>query len=97
MGLAGGLVPSPSAVVVLVGGGALGHAWFGALLVLAYGAGLAAMLVSVGLFVIGSGRFLARRLLRGRRLLPAAAVPAGTAALIVVLGVGLTVRGLVAI
>jgi len=31
LGLAGGLVPSPSAVVVLLGGIALGHAWFGIL------------------------------------------------------------------
>src|SRR4029450_6546775 len=49
LGLAGGLVPSPSAVVVLLGGIALGRAWFGVALVLAYGLGMAAPLTGVGL------------------------------------------------
>ncbi|GAA2554966.1 hypothetical protein GCM10010398_48450 [Streptomyces fimbriatus] len=44
LGFAGGLVPSPSAVVVLVGAAALGRAWFGLLLVVAYGAGPALVL-----------------------------------------------------
>src|SRR5262245_31433051 len=37
MGFAGGLVPSPSALVVLLGAIALGRTWFGVLLVVAYG------------------------------------------------------------
>lgn len=47
-GLAGGLVPSPSAVVVLLGGIALGRAWFGVVLVGAYGLGIAVSLVGAG-------------------------------------------------
>ena len=62
MGFAGRLVPSPSAVVVLVGAAALGHAWFGVALVLAYGAGLALTLTLVGVLLAGSGQWLARRL-----------------------------------
>jgi ABC-type nickel/cobalt efflux system permease component RcnA len=42
------MVPTPSAVVVLLGAVALGRAWFGVLLVLAYGAGMAATLVGIG-------------------------------------------------
>jgi len=103
MGFAGGLVPSPSAVVVLVGAAALGQAWFGLALVLAYGAGLAASLTLVGVLVAGSGRWLAQRLSSrsgkglGWRLasrLPGSALPVGTASLVVVLGVGLALRGL---
>jgi len=51
MGFAGGLVPSPSALVVLLGAIAIGRAWFGLLLIIAYGAGLAAVLVGAGLVI----------------------------------------------
>jgi nickel/cobalt transporter (NicO) family protein len=95
MGFAGGLMPSPSAVVVLLGAAALGHAWFGVLLVLAYGLGLAATLTGIGVFITGSGRWLAARMPglsnRANRI-PERLVPAGSAALVVLLGVGLAVR-----
>jgi nickel/cobalt transporter (NicO) family protein len=99
MGFAGGLMPSPSAVVVLLGAAALGHAWFGVLLVLAYGLGLAVTLTGIGVFITGSGRWLAARVpgLRDRaHRVPARLVPAGSAALVVLLGVGLAVRSLAA-
>jgi len=102
MGFAGGLVPSPSAVVVLVGAAALGQAWFGLALVLAYGTGLALSLTLVGVLVTGSGQWLARRLRAARSghaghwtgRVPATALPVGTAALVMALGVGLALRGL---
>jgi nickel/cobalt transporter (NicO) family protein len=97
MGFAGGLMPSPSAVVVLLGAVALGHAWFGVLLVLAYGLGLAATLTGIGVFITGSGRWLAARVpgLRDRaHRIPARLVPAGSAALVVLLGVALATRSL---
>ena len=97
MGFAGGLMPSPSAVVVLLGAVALGHAWFGVLLVLAYGLGLAVTLTGVGVFITGSGRWLATRVpgLRDRaHRIPARLVPAGSAALVVTLGVILAARSL---
>lgn len=89
MGFAGGLSPSPSAVVVLLGAAALGRAWYGVLLVLAYGIGLAATLTGIGfalarwgerLRVRTSGRW-ARSLLTH--------VPTATAAVIVVVGLGM--------
>ena len=98
LGLAGGMVPSPSAVVVLLGGIALGHAWFGVALVLAYGAGMAATLTGVGLLLAHArgrvDRHLAGRarpgplLARTARLLPVA-----TASVIVVVGLALAARG----
>jgi len=99
MGFAGGLMPSPSAIVVLLGALALGHAWFGVLLVLAYGLGLAATLTGIGVFITGSGRWLAARVpgLRNRaHRIPARLVPAGSAAIVVLLGVVLAVRSLAA-
>ncbi|KAB2367170.1 urease accessory protein UreH domain-containing protein [Actinomadura montaniterrae] len=103
MGFAGGLLPSPSAVVVLLGAAAVGHAWFGFLLVLAYGLGLALTLTAVGVLVTGIGRRLAAVLprLRARipRLprIPAHLVPTGSAVLVVILGAGLTLRSLPAV
>jgi nickel/cobalt transporter (NicO) family protein len=52
MGLAGGLVPSPSALVVLLGAIAVGRVPFGVALVVAYGIGLAATLVIAGLLMV---------------------------------------------
>src|SRR5262249_37665624 len=49
MGFAGGMVPSPSALVVLLGAVALGRTWFGVGLVIAYGLGMAATLMVAGL------------------------------------------------
>src|SRR5207248_1135201 len=61
MGVAGGLVPSPSALVVLLGAIALGRTWFGVLLVVAYGLGMAATLTGAGLVLLRARRALDRR------------------------------------
>src|SRR5205814_5073869 len=61
MGFAGGLVPSPSALVVLLGAIALGRAWFGVVLVIAYGLGMAATLTGAGLVLLRARRALDRR------------------------------------
>ncbi|MDJ0462486.1 sulfite exporter TauE/SafE family protein [Streptomyces sp. H27-C3] len=97
LGFAGGLVPSPSAVVVLVGAAALGQAWFGFLLVLAYGAGLALTLTGAGFAAVRLRESTTRRLARrpGRRLFTLAhrLTPFGTAAVVFVLGCGLLLKG----
>jgi nickel/cobalt transporter (NicO) family protein len=89
-------VPSPSAVVVLLGGIALGQAWFGVALVLAYGVGMAATLTGTGLLLAHLRTRMDHRLrlpsgsllIRLGRLLPAA-----TASVIVLVGIGLAVQG----
>ncbi|MEE4547038.1 hypothetical protein V2S66_34385, partial [Streptomyces sp. V4-01] len=52
IGIAGGLVPSPSALVVLLGSIALGRTGFGILLVVCYGLGMAATLAAAGLLLL---------------------------------------------
>jgi len=91
MGIAGGLVPSPSALIVLLGAVGLGRTAFGVLLVLAYGAGMAAMLTAAGLVLV---RMRDRWASRPRRTLArlAALAPAGTAALVLCVGLGLAGR-----
>ncbi|MFR9799433.1 sulfite exporter TauE/SafE family protein [Streptomyces sp. MS06] len=100
LGFAGGMVPSPSAVVVLVGAAALGQAWFGLLLVAAYGAGLALTLTAAGIAVVRLGGGLSRLLERRPRwsahpvaALVRRAAPLGAACAVVALGAGLVLRG----
>ncbi|GAA4987798.1 hypothetical protein GCM10023205_68330 [Yinghuangia aomiensis] len=52
IGVAGGLVPSPSALIVLLGAIGLGRTWFGVLLVIGYGLGMAATLTAAGLLLV---------------------------------------------
>jgi len=91
MGIAGGLVPSPSALIVLLGAIGLGRTAFGVLLVVAYGAGMAAMLTAAGLVLV---RVRDRWASRPRRTLArlAALAPTGTAALVLCVGLGLAGR-----
>ena len=60
IGFAGGLVPNPSALVVLLGAIALGRTWFGLLLVVAYGVGMAVTLTSAGLLLVRARGLLDR-------------------------------------
>ncbi|MFB7054377.1 nickel/cobalt transporter [Streptomyces vinaceus] len=95
VGIAGGLVPSPSALVVLLGAVALGRTAFGILLVIGYGIGMAATLTLAGLLlVLMADRIAARathrasaRLKTLRRIGPAA-----TSTLVLLVGLGLTAR-----
>ncbi|QIY70123.1 sulfite exporter TauE/SafE family protein [Streptomyces sp. RLB1-33] len=100
LGFAGGLVPSPSAVVVLVGAAALGQAWFGLLLVLAYGVGLALTLTAAGFAVVKLNDGMNRALAKRPRWAggPTAALirrtaPLGSALIVIALGAGLVFKG----
>jgi nickel/cobalt transporter (NicO) family protein len=91
-------VPSPSALVVLLGAIALGRAWFGVLLVVAYGAGMALTLTGAGVLLVRARAALDRRAgarAGGRsRLAPLARVlPLASAAAITVVGLFLAVQG----
>lgn len=100
LGFAGGLVPSPSAVVVLVGAAALGQAWFGLLLVVAYGVGLALTLTAAGFAVVKLGTGMNRVLDRRPRwttspmaVLVRRTLPLASAFVVVALGIGLVLKG----
>lgn len=97
LGLAGGLVPSPSALVVLLGAIALGRTWFGVALVVAYGLGMASTLAGAGLLLV-KVRDVVERRGRARRPRPALAllvraIPLATAATITVIGLSIAARG----
>jgi nickel/cobalt exporter len=96
MGVAGGLVPSPSALVVLLGAIGLGHTWFGVLLVAVYGVGMAGTLTLAGLLLIRlRRRFSARPGRALARLMRV--VPTGSAVLVLCVGLGLAGRAALAL
>ena len=95
LGVAGGLVPSPSALLVLLAATALGRTWFGVFLVLGYGVGMALALCAAGLLLVRLRGRLDRlvggtRLARADRLL--AVLPVLTALLVLAVGVLLALR-----
>jgi len=98
MGVAGGLVPSPTALLVLLVAVDFERAWFGIGLVLCYAAGMAGTLTAAGLVLVSVRDRLARmertavwRVRAGRLL---AVLPMATAVLVLVVGVGLALRSL---
>lgn len=100
LGFAGGLVPSPSAVVVLVGAAALGQAWFGLLLVVAYGVGLALTLTAAGFAVVKLGTGMTQVMDKRPRwtahpiaTLVRRTTPLASALVVVALGAGLMLKG----
>jgi ABC-type nickel/cobalt efflux system permease component RcnA len=89
VGASAGIIPCPSALVLLLGAIALDRVGYGLVLVVAFSLGLAGLLSAIGLLILYARRFVDRLPLDGRI---AAAVPALSALVIVVLGLVLTVR-----
>jgi ABC-type nickel/cobalt efflux system permease component RcnA len=61
LGISGGLVPCPTALVVMLGAIAIDRAVYGLVLVTAFSFGLAAVLTGIGLLLVYGRRYLDRR------------------------------------
>lgn len=94
-GLAGGMVPSPSALLVLLGGIAIGRTWLGVLLVIAYGVGMALALVGAGYLLQRVRYRVAERLESATWARVSGALPVVTSSLIIVGGVVIAARSLI--
>ncbi|MCC6790333.1 MAG: sulfite exporter TauE/SafE family protein [Thermomicrobiales bacterium] len=95
LGISGGLIPCPSALLVLLGAVALGRVCFGLALVVAFSLGLAATLTSLGVLFLYAGRLLDRRMAPGGRLRLALRVaPLAGSVVLTVAGVAIVVRAL---
>ena len=91
LGASAGLLPCPSALVVLLSALAQREVALGLVLILAFSAGLAATLTALGLAVVRTGR-LGARVPAARGLV--AALPAVSTVLILLVGAVLTARAL---
>jgi ABC-type nickel/cobalt efflux system permease component RcnA len=91
VGISGGLLPCPSALVVLLAAISLHRVAFGMLLVLAFSLGLAAAITAVGLIAVLAKSAFRRLDGRGRVL---ALLPAVSALVIVLAGVAMVARAL---
>jgi ABC-type nickel/cobalt efflux system permease component RcnA len=60
LGVSGGIIPCPAALVVLLSALSLRRVGFGLLLIVAFSLGLAAVLVSIGVLMVYAGRLMAR-------------------------------------
>jgi ABC-type nickel/cobalt efflux system permease component RcnA len=87
MGAAAGLIPCPSALVVLLGAIAQGQIGLGMVMIVAFSLGLACTLTGLGLAVVYAGRALGRLNVPGRLI---TTLPAVSALLIVGVGLVLT-------
>jgi nickel/cobalt transporter (NicO) family protein len=91
VGVAAGLLPCPSALVVLLSAIALHRVGFGLALIVAFSLGLAATITAIGLLAVLARRAFGRLSLDGRLV---RALPAASALLILAVGVGITANAL---
>jgi nickel/cobalt exporter len=91
VGISGGLLPCPSALVVLLAAISLHRIAYGMLLIVAFSAGLALSITGIGLVAVFAKQVFKRASFQGRllRLLPAA-----SALVILAAGLAMTVRAL---
>jgi nickel/cobalt transporter (NicO) family protein len=68
LGISGGLLPCPSALVVLLSAISLNRIGYGLVLVIAFSAGLAGVLTAIGLLFVYAKRFMDGRILSSGRL-----------------------------
>ena len=93
LGLAGGLVPSASALVILLGAIAAGQIAFGLVLVVAFGLGMGVVMTLLGVLVVrGRDRVAALSTGHGARVL--ASLPLAAAVVVVGMGAWLTGQAL---
>jgi ABC-type nickel/cobalt efflux system permease component RcnA len=94
LGVSGGIVPCPAALVVLLSAVALGRAGFGLLLIVAFSVGLAAVLMALGLLIVHAGRMMAH--FSPESALFTRWLPITSSAVITVLGLVMAVQALMA-
>lgn len=92
LGISGGIVPCPAALVVLLSAVSMNRIGFGLLLIVAFSVGLAAVLITIGLLMVYARQSMLRLQMNNR--LTTRWLPLTSAALIVVFGIALTVQAL---
>ena len=91
LGISGGLLPCPSALVVLLGAIALHRVAFGLLLIVAFSFGLAGVLTGIGLLMVYAARWFGQVRVPGRVV---GLLPVGSSLVVTALGLVLLVEAL---
>jgi len=92
LGISGGIVPCPAALVVLLSAVSMQRTGFGLLLIVAFSVGLAAVLITIGLLMVYARQFMSRFQVNSR--LTSRWLPLTSSAFILVFGVVLTLQAL---
>jgi ABC-type uncharacterized transport system, permease component len=92
LGISGGIVPCPAALVVLLSAVSMQRIGFGLLLIVAFSVGLAAVLITIGLLMVSARQFMSRFQVNSR--LTTRWLPLTSSAFILVFGIALTVQAL---
>ena len=90
LGISGGIIPCPAALVVLLSALSMRRVGFGLVLIVAFSVGLAAVLVAIGILMVSAGRLMSRVREDGpwiRRWLPLT-----SSAVMTLLGLGIAVQ-----
>lgn len=94
LGVTGGIVPCPAALVVLLSAVALQRVGFGLFLIVAFSVGLAGVLIGIGLLMVYARRLMAR--VEGSGPVITRWLPLTSSATITVLGVAIAAQALIA-
>jgi ABC-type nickel/cobalt efflux system permease component RcnA len=94
LGVTGGIVPCPAALVVLLSALSLHRVGFGFLLIVAFSLGLAAVLIAIGLLMVYARRFMSR--VQAEGTLITRWLPLASAAVITLFGAAIAVQALIA-
>jgi nickel/cobalt exporter len=94
LGVSGGIVPCPAALVVLLSALSLNRVGFGLLLIVAFSIGLAAVLIGIGILMVYAHRLMAR--FRGDGVLITRWLPLTSAAAMMGFGIVMALQALVA-
>jgi ABC-type nickel/cobalt efflux system permease component RcnA len=92
LGISGGIVPCPAALVVLLSAVSMQRIGFGLLLIVAFSVGLAAVLITIGLLMVYARQFMSRFQVNGR--LTTWWLPLTSSVFILVFGLALMVQAL---
>jgi nickel/cobalt exporter len=92
LGISGGIVPCPAALVVLLSAVSMQRIGFGLLLIVAFSVGLAAVLITIGLLMVYARQFMSRFQVNSR--LTTRWLPLTSSAFILVFGIALAVQAL---
>ena len=92
LGITGGIVPCPAALVVLLSAISLNRVAFGLLLIVAFSVGLAAVLIAIGLLIVYARRLMTR--FHGEGAILTRWLPLTSSVVMTVLGAAIVVQSL---